>query len=61
MHNTSIPLGEIRGRAVVRDKDGNVKGEFEFGGPATQDQFGKLKEATENGSHTGDSSAERGS
>lgn len=27
--------GEIRGTAVIRDKDGNVKGEFSFGGPTT--------------------------
>lgn len=43
MHYTNAPQGEIRGTAVVRDKDGNVKGQFEFGGSATEEQYLQLK------------------
>jgi hypothetical protein len=34
-------VGEINGTAVIRDADGNVKGEFKFGGPTdlTLDEF----------------------
>lgn len=34
--------GFITGTAVVRDKDGNVKGTFTFGGPATPAQAVEL-------------------
>jgi hypothetical protein len=44
MHNTSAPLGEIRGTGVIKDKFGNVKGTFEFGGPASEDQFNQVKQ-----------------
>lgn len=32
------PRGFVTGTAVVRDKDGNVKGSFTFGGDATLEQ-----------------------
>ena len=35
--------GEIRGTAVVRDKDGNIKGHITFGGDATLEQFAAVK------------------
>jgi len=41
-----VPVkGEVRGIAVIRDKDGNYKGTFEFGGPITQGEFDELKDA----------------
>jgi hypothetical protein len=43
------PPGEIRGTGVIRDKEGNVKSEFSFGGPATPEQFEKMKEVFDNG------------
>lgn len=55
MHQTNAPMGEIRGRAVVRDQFGNVKSTFEFGGPATEEQFHQLKDSlkeAKDGSHT---------
>lgn len=39
-------IGEVRGHAVVKDKYGNVKGEFDFGGPATLEQAEAVAEAT---------------
>ncbi len=45
-HELKAPVyGEIKGTAVVRDKDGNIKGTFEFGGPATEELFNEMKEA----------------
>jgi hypothetical protein len=66
-HRIGMPPGEIHGTAVVRDKDGRVKGSFTFGGPATPEDVKNLREAgynvteeTTNGSHTDDSSPQRG-
>jgi hypothetical protein len=37
--------GRIAGTAEVRDKDGNLKGTFTFGGDATEEQFNELQQA----------------
>ena len=39
-------IGTLKGTAVIRDAQGNVKGTFEFGGPATLDQAEAVAEAT---------------
>jgi len=44
-----VPVGEVRGTGIIRDKDGKVKGHFTFGAPATKEQFEKLKGLTQNG------------
>jgi len=35
INELSVPPGEIHGTGIIRDKDGNVKGEFTFGGIGT--------------------------
>jgi hypothetical protein len=59
-HKVVSKPGFVQGRAVVRDKDGNVKGEFTFEGPATPEQVEQLKqEVSSDGSHSDDSSTQR--
>lgn len=41
-HNALAKPGFISGTGVIRDKDGNVKGEFEFSAPATPEQAASL-------------------
>jgi hypothetical protein len=44
--NLAGARGELRGTAVVRDKDGKVKQTFTFGGPATAEQAAQISKAT---------------
>lgn len=44
-HNIGMPQGELRGTAVIRDKEGNIKGTFEFGGPASAEEAQKVSDA----------------
>jgi len=49
----AVIKGRIDGTAVVRDKDGNIKGSFTFGGEATKEQFDQLKSMTKPGDDNG--------
>ena len=40
-NQATSPRGFVTGTAVIRDKNGNVKGTFSFGGEATQEQVEK--------------------
>lgn len=55
-NNVGAPLGFIQGTAEVRDKHGNLKGSFTFGGPATVEQAAELQKlklsGDDNGSNT---------
>lgn len=44
--------GTLSGTAQVYDKDGNLKGEFNFSTQATAEQAQKVKEALNHGSDT---------
>lgn len=48
--------GRIEGVAEVRDKHGNLKGSFTFGGDATKEVFDEIKQSTLGDSHGSDTS-----
>jgi hypothetical protein len=41
-HNAQVRPGFIRGRGVIRDGDGNPKGEISFDVPATPEEAARL-------------------
>ncbi len=57
--NVGIPAPTISGTAEIRDKDGNLKGTFPFGGPIesaekAEQMFEQMK-GDANGGHSDDS------